>query len=160
MALEPYGIPVFQGTIVPADNEGIDIGAIGRQWRTAYVRNIISTNFTVTSLTAVTYVSTRATIPYSTSMTPNLANGNWQTITIADGVAFTINAPTNPVLGATLTFTLKNTSGGAAGAATWNAVFKLAAWTNPATATNRSITYGYDGTNWIELSRTTVDVPN
>lgn len=97
---------------------------------------------------------------YSASITPNLRFGNIQYITVTNGTAFTINAPTNAISGTKLTLTLRNTSGGAMGAVTWDAVFKLAAWTSPANGFSRSITFYYNGTNWIEKSRTAADVPN
>lgn len=103
---------------------------------------------------------TRVVVTYSASMTPDASLGNIFTITVTNGTAFTINAPTNPTAGQQITITIRNTSGGAAGAATWNAAFKMTAWTNPATANSRSIQFYYDGTNWIEEGRTAADVPN
>jgi hypothetical protein len=85
----------------------------------------------------------------------------WQRITATSNVAFTIGAPTTGVQGQQLLITLRNASGGALGAATFNAIFKLgAAWTNPANATSRSITFVFDGTNWVEIGRTAADVAN
>lgn len=101
-----------------------------------------------------------STVTYSTSMTPDSALGTVFRITVTDGVAFTINAPLNPVAGEEITVVIRNASGGVAGAATWNAVFKMSTWTQPANATSRSITFFYDGTNWIQISQTGVDVPN
>lgn len=86
--------------------------------------------------------------------------GNEVVLTVSTAGAQTIAAPTNPLTGQHLTYVWRNTSGGALGAFTWNAIFKLAAWTSPATAYSRSITFRYDGTNWIERSRTPADVPN
>jgi hypothetical protein len=102
----------------------------------------------------------RATVAYGTSMTPDSSQANTLVITATDGVAFTINAPTNPATGKQITFMIRNATGGALGAATWNAIFKMAAWTQPGTATSRSITFVYDGTNWVEISRTPADVAN
>jgi hypothetical protein len=78
------------------------------------------------------------------------------------GVPVTINAPVSPVAnGQTITITVKNTIGGALGTFTWNAIYKMgSAWTNPANGFSRSITFYYDGTNWIEISRSPVDVSN
>jgi len=75
---------------------------------------------------------------YSASITPDASLGDWQTIVVTNGTAFTINAPTNPPNTAhtqDLTVEISNTSGGALGAITWNAAFKLVggAFTNPAT---------------------------
>ena len=102
----------------------------------------------------------QATITYSASMTPDAKLGASQTITATNGSAFTINAPTNALAGRRLKITLRNTSGGALGAATWNAVFKLSAWTNPANGFSRSIEFEYDGSNWVQVAQTGVDVPN
>jgi hypothetical protein len=105
-------------------------------------------------------VETEATIAYSASMTPNAAAGNEQIITASSGVAFAINAPTNPATGQYLEITIRNTSGGALGVATWNAVFKMTAWVQPATGFSRTIVFRYNGTNWVEKGRTSADVPN
>lgn len=100
------------------------------------------------------------TITYSAAMTIDSATTDIATITATDGVAFTINAPTNPVAQARLRVRIRNTSGGALGVATWNAVFKMRAWVQPATANSRTIDFDYDGTNWVEAHRTEADVPN
>jgi hypothetical protein len=102
----------------------------------------------------------RAVLPYSTAISTDAGLANAFTITATDGVAFTISAPYNLSAGKQVTYTIRNTSGGALGAITWNAIFKMAAFTNPATATSRSITFVYDGTNLVEVSRTPADVPN
>jgi len=113
----------------------------------------------------------QVTPTYSPSITPDLADGNDQVITATDGVAFTINAPlfggvamsaTNPPIATmTWTLTIRNTSGGAAGALTFNAVFKIgAAWTQPATGFSRSIQFRWNGTNHVEVGRTAADVAN
>lgn len=98
------------------------------------------------------------------AMTPDWKLGATQVLTITDAVAFTLNAPsTVPTAapdGALLTLTIRNTSGGALGAATFNAVFKQAAWVNPANGFSRSITWRKQGVNWVEISRTPADVPN
>jgi hypothetical protein len=77
-------------------------------------------------------------------------------------VAFTINAPTGVTQddGFLLRITIRNASGGVLGAVTWNAIFKLSAWTQLANGFSRSIQFRYDRVNWIEVSRTTVHVPN
>lgn len=106
------------------------------------------------------FIAGFVTITYSASMTPDARAGMTQVITATNATAFTINAPTNPASGQKLTIKIRNTSGGALGAVTWNAVFKMATWTSPATANSRSITFHYDGTNWVEESRCTTDVPN
>src|SRR5712692_283420 len=103
----------------------------------------------------------RITVTYSASMTFDAANGTEFDITATDGNAFTINAPINPA-GDGLVFTaiIRNTSGGALGAVTWNGVFKMSAWTQPANGFSRSIIFRWDQTNWVQISQTGVDVPN
>ena len=99
-------------------------------------------------------------VTYSASMTFDASTGNEIQITPTDASAFTINAPTNPSDGQTITYMIRNSSGGALGAVTWNAVFKMSAWTSPANGNSRSITFRYDGSNWVQVSQTGVDVPN
>ena len=110
------------------------------------------------------------TVPYSNSMTPDLGLGSHQQINPTNNTAFTINAPlydgaamdaANPgPTGFQWTLTIRNASGGALGAATLNAALRLAAWTQPANGFSRSITFQWNGTTHVEVSRTTVDVPN
>lgn len=97
---------------------------------------------------------------YGTTVTIDTTVGNIYPITATNGTAFTIAAPLTPSDGMEITLTIINTSGGALGAITWNAVFKMAAWTSPATGFNRSITFYYNGTNWVEKTRTASDIPN
>lgn len=100
-------------------------------------------------------------ITYSASMTPNPFLGSVQSITATNATAFTINAPTSGAIGGqTITIVIRNTSGGALGVATFNAIFKMTAWAQPATGFNRSITFMFDGTNWVESTRAASDVPN
>jgi hypothetical protein len=81
-------------------------------------------------------------------------------VNATNGTAFTIDNPNFAESGMVITVTIANTSGGALGTVTWAGDFKLASWTSPADGNNRSITFSYDGTNWIEINRTTADVPN
>lgn len=105
-------------------------------------------------------VASLVAVSYSASITFSASDGTFYTITATNGTAFTINAPTSALTGIFLTVTIRNTSGGALGVATWNAVFKMSAWTQPANANSRSITFRFDNTNWVEMSRTPADVPN
>lgn len=99
-------------------------------------------------------------VTYSTSITPNASLGSVFIITATNGTAFTINAPTNPTTDQTLKILIRNTSGGALGAITWDAVFKMSAWTSPATGNSRAIEFYYNGTNWVQLFQAAADVPN
>lgn len=117
---------------------------------------LTAASVTVTGASA----ASRAVLTYGTTVATDSSQGNYFSLTVTDGVAFTVSAPLNPVTGRTLTYTIKNTSGGAVGTITWNAIFKMAAFTTPATANQRSITFVYDGTNWVELYKTAADVAN
>lgn len=91
----------------------------------------------------------------------DVAAGTLVNINVTSTTAFQINSPTNDgAAGQLLTICVKNTSGGALLGVTWGSEYKLAAWTSPATGYSRSISFFYDGTNWIEYSRTTADIPN
>jgi len=102
---------------------------------------------------------TLVTIPYSASMTPDASLGNAQTINVTNGTPCTVNAPINPMPGQLLEITVRNVSGSGMGAMTWNAIFRIAAWGNPAPGYARSITVRYDGSSWGEKGRTPGDVP-
>jgi hypothetical protein len=149
---------VSTGAAIINSNNGaaLEFGASSGTQRTTNQFQITST--TVKSNSG--FATTRTAITYSASMTADASTGNLFPITATNATAFTINAPTNPATGQRITFTIRNTSGGALGVATWDAVFKMAAWTQPATANSRSIDFTYDGTNWIEVARTAADVPN
>jgi len=112
------------------------------------------------TITRAALAETNVGVTYSPSMTIDASLGNRFQVTANNATAFTFNAPTNPSDGQRLTICLRNASGGALGTITWNAVFKMAAWTSPATAFSRSITFRYDGASWIEEARTPADVPN
>lgn len=101
-------------------------------------------------------------LTYSASMTPNAALAPWQTVTVTDGTAMTVNAPTNPPASnrtKNLTVEFLNSSGGAMGVVTWNAAFILVAgaFTNPANTKKRYITFSWNGANWVETSRASTD---
>lgn len=91
---------------------------------------------------------------YSASITPDCAQGSWQTITVTNGTAFTINAPTNvpaSTQSGSLVVEVLNSSGGAMGAITWNAafVFAGATWANPANTKKRFARFEWNGSAWV-----------
>jgi hypothetical protein len=100
------------------------------------------------------------TVTYSASMTIDDPTGNSFQITANNGAPFTINAPTNPGIGAPVRIQIRNTSGGALGLATWNAVFKMPLWVQPANGFSRWVEFEYNGANWVESFRSAADVPN
>lgn len=98
-------------------------------------------------------------LAYSASMTPGAHIAICQRITVTNATAMTINAPNNPNAGMDLTFDIINSSGGAMGAITWNAIYKMAgAFTNPASTKRRTIRFYFDGTSWIEIGRAAADI--
>lgn len=114
-----------------------------------------------------------AALTYGAFVGADAAQALVHTVTITDGVAFTVSAPANPIVGRSLTLRFKNASGGAMGDVTFNSVFRSSTGTTwdatddatPATARpadgySRSITFVYDGTNWVETGRTPADVVN
>lgn len=102
----------------------------------------------------------RMPVTYSAAMTIDASTGNSFDITATNAVAFTINAPTFPTDGQLMTIRIRNTSGGALGGATFNAVFKLSAWTQPANGFNRTIDFEYNGANWMQKAQTGADITN
>lgn len=97
-------------------------------------------------------------LPYSASITPSDDAGP-QAIVATDGNAFTINGPVNSVGGDELHLDIKNSSGGVMGAVTFAAAYLPAgAFTVPANGTRRTISFYFDGTNWVELNRAAADI--
>jgi hypothetical protein len=106
-------------------------------------------------------VALRRTAPvFGRSIVIDAAVGNEFEVTATSAAAFTVAAPRNGVEGQRITITIRNASGGALGAVTWDAVYKLATWTSPASGFSRSIDFTYDGARWREVSRTPADVPD
>jgi hypothetical protein len=101
------------------------------------------------------------TVGAGITVTPETIAWKGYDLTYNHGSATTVAAPTTDLLGATLSLRIRNTSGGAMGTITWDAAYKMAAWTNPANGTNRSIEFRCIGTGaWVEVNRTPADVPN
>ena len=92
----------------------------------------------------------------STSYTPDASTGAVFKISFA--TAPTINAPTNGNSGQRIYLDLNNTSAGAL-TPTLNAVFKTQAVMPAIGAGKRRVfTFYYDGTNWVEITRSTADI--
>jgi parallel beta-helix repeat protein len=102
---------------------------------------------------------TATSLTYSTTIATDAAVSEAFTIVATNGTAFTISNPTNANKGMEIIYDIKNSSGGAMGAITWGAAFLLAgAFTNPASTKRRTISFYYDGTNWIETNRAAADI--
>jgi hypothetical protein len=104
---------------------------------------------------------TRVTVPYSASMTFDAAAGTEFVIGVTNATAFTINAPLNPMDAQIITLTIRNRNGGAIGAVTFNAIFAISTWTQPAGGQSRSIQFRYDASlpRWDQINQTGVDIP-
>jgi hypothetical protein len=105
------------------------------------------------------------TLVYGPSIAIDASLANLFVVTITDAVAFVTAAPTNPPAGSAsqvITITYRNASGGAHGAGTWNAIFKTQATVFSAIANgfSRSMSFRWNGTNWVELVRTAADIAN
>ena len=84
----------------------------------------------------------------STSVTPDAMGGEDVEIRLTGNV--TINAPTNPVRGIVLRFTIIQDGPGGR-TVTWNAVYKRS-WSNTGNGGNKqtTIAFRFDGTSWIQ----------
>jgi hypothetical protein len=103
----------------------------------------------------------RTALTYSATIATDASAGNTFSITATNGTAFTISNPTNLVSGQRVLYIIRNTSGGGLGAVTWGtSTFKMGTWASPATGFSRSIEFVYDGTNLVEVARSTIDIPN
>lgn len=104
---------------------------------------------------------TRLSPTYGATVTLDTSLGNQFAVVVTDTSAFAIAAPTNVLGNQRITVQIMNFSGGVMGTITWNAIFKMATWTNPANNFTRAIDFEYDSAGaWREVSRTPADVPN
>ena len=99
-------------------------------------------------------------LPYAPIVRLNAALGTWFAVTVNTGTTITITDPENGTTGQVITITIQNANGGALAAVRWGGAYKAGLWRPLATGNNRSLTFAYDGTHWVEIARTTVDVPN
>jgi hypothetical protein len=103
-----------------------------------------------------------AALTYGATVATDASAGNLFKLTVTNGTAFTLSTPTNPAQGQVITYDILNSSGGAHGVITWGSGFLnggagtvgSGAFTGIANGKRRTISFYYDGTNWIELSRT------
>jgi hypothetical protein len=102
-----------------------------------------------------------ATYSYAANIYPNLMLGKAHHITHAAGEtsSITIGAPTTggyaPTLAAghQMSIRIKNASGSAVTDSFTSSVYKMASWGSLADGCSRSVVLEWDGTNWIEISR-------
>lgn len=102
------------------------------------------------------------TLPtYGVNVAIDMSQGTFFQIVVSNGVAFTINNPTNGTPGKEVVLDFFNNSGGAMGAVTFSANWKLAgAFVAPATANHRLYRFVFDplASDLHELSRSAADV--
>lgn len=104
-------------------------------------------------------LTTVASATYSATIASDASAAAHFTVVATDTTAFTIAAPSNAKKGRSITFDITNSSGGSLGTITWNAAFKLAgAFTNPANGKRRTVSFKYDGSNWVETHRAAADI--
>jgi hypothetical protein len=106
------------------------------------------------------YGRARVTPAFGRTVAIDAAAGDWFFVSATDASAFSIANPANPTAQGTITITIRNASGGALGPVAWGSAYKIGPWAPPANGKSRSVTFAYDGTQWLEISRTAVDVPN
>ncbi len=154
----------IHGNAVSAPYNGAVYNGQTRSINLANTADILGVNYDQNNgVVPVTNAIARNTIavPYGASMAFDVSAGSEFDITVTNANAFTIEAPTNQTQWQEITLMLRNTSGGALGAITWNAVFKINGTAlSPANGTSQSIKFRYDGVNWVELWRGAYNIPN
>ena len=114
------------------------------------------------TLIATGYVGTAAVAPvYGPAIAIDASAGGLFIITPTDAVAFAIGAPTGGIAGQEIKIQVVNSTGGAIGAGTFNAIYKMVSNTLAVIANgkNRTVTFVFNGVNWIEVNYA-ADVPN
>jgi len=99
-------------------------------------------------------------LTYGATVATDTGLANLFKLTVTNGIAFTMSDPTNPITGRIATFDILNSSGGAMGVVTWGAAFKLDAtgFVSPANGKRKTISFYYDGTNWVQIGPTSGDI--
>jgi Pectate lyase superfamily protein/Right handed beta helix region len=98
---------------------------------------------------------TSITVSAPTTVQTDVATSRLRRVTVASSGDFTMAAPTNKFIGASVTYLFANTSGGAMGIVTWDPVFHLAGtWAAPNNGESKGITFVYDGSSWVEAGGT------
>lgn len=100
---------------------------------------------------------------YGAGITIDTTLGTDFIITATNGTAFSFGNPANcgtaSCAGGRLTLTIVNSSGGALGAVTFGANYRVACWSPPANGSSRTLTFETDGTGvWTQVSGATQDV--
>ena len=102
----------------------------------------------------------RQVIRFEPIITINATGSEQYDIDVNTSADFVFNIPNDPVNGKVIGITLRNSSNGALGHVSWHPVFKMSQWGNPAIGHNRSIMFRYDGSHWVQICQSGVDIPN
>lgn len=157
-----YDCNITSGTThIVANNHWLNGGYIATV-RNAYFgnigANISNPNVAVKRLD---YMQVRTDPTYGATIAIDCDAANESDITVTNNSNFTISNPSGTLInGMRISITIRNSSGGAMGTITWDTAYKLAAWTNPATGFSRTIDFKFNGSVWVEMCRTSADVPN
>lgn len=112
-----------------------------------------------TTVQAYKYLTYIDAPTFGATVAISAGNGALSVITASSNIPFTIMNPTSSSTGLTISVQVKNTSGGALGTITWDTLYKMATFTKPASGFRRTVTFIYDGTNWVEIA-CSPEVPN
>jgi hypothetical protein len=124
--------------------------------------NVVGSVDAAGGLSVKSLADTVQALTYGTTVATNPATGGYCTLSVTDGVGFTVSSP-SPAPGSTraavLAYEISNASGGAMGTITWGAAFKTSgSWANPANGKRRVIHFRWNGTNWVEQSVSPADI--
>jgi hypothetical protein len=105
-------------------------------------------------------LSGRQSLTYGTAVATDASLGNYNTLRVTNGTAFTMSNPSNFIVGQELSYSIENLSGGAMGAITWDTYFMLAgAFTNPANTKRRTISFVAESVDrLVEKCRAAADI--
>lgn len=163
-------------TCVHFDSGSFGCSVIGLQTggsTNAIIDDVAGVTIPSSTLSQVSFYAQRGSIPtvtvwsltYSTTPTPQTHNSPFQKMSITNGTAMTFAPPNLAVQGMTFTLDISNSSGGAHGAINVNAIYKLVGggtvmWAGGTIANGkrRTISFYFDGSNWVETSRATGDI--
>lgn len=178
----PRGIWIHAGGVPLINAQGITGGAgiiAIQNDNTGYVANPGAANGVPKYVWSKTFNSSienvivsgvREVITYVSggTMVPDVYQGGSHIIGVTTVNNFTIGAPlycasampAAGLRGRRITMIISNNGAGVMGVITWNAVFKMSAWTNPANGFYRAIDFEWDNAHWQQVGQTGVDIPN
>ena len=98
-------------------------------------------------------------LTYGSTVQITAPNGNYFTLRVPDNKPFVIAAPNRPVGTQRLTLEILNNSGSEMGSVRWDPSFLLAGpLPGPTNGKRRTITFQYNGANWVEQCRVANDI--